>query len=280
MALPEIYADTSGMYGRSVDQGYIEQGSGSGSLTFGNAPGFFGSETTPFGASGQAQFSFVSTSNVLNHGRVNDNLDSAPANFNSKYNGVRYTLSSAKECDFVAFYCSKTDSNATFYVYTSTSQGTSFSSIANASISAGWNIIPFTATTKQYWVFHIQSSTSSMDLDITEIILGKLFTFNHMWELNGEFKTNVKNKILESYNGEEYSFKLYDGKKEWKVSLPNISLTFKNNLDTLFSDNDFKKKNFMYKDQDAEKYYSRLQSPPKFSQIASNRYKAQLTISE
>lgn len=62
--------------------------------------------------------------------------------------------------------------------------------------------------------------------------------------------------------------------------MPNISLTFKNNLDTLFSDNDFKKKNFMYKDQDAEKYYSRLQSPPKFSQIASNRYKAQLTISE
>ena len=280
MALPKIYADTSGMYGRTVDQGYIEQNPGSSSLTFGTATGLFGSEVTPFGASGQAQFSFVSTSNVTNHGRVNDNLDGPPAGFLDKYSGVRFALASAKECDFVSFYCSKADANATFYVYTSDSLGASFSTIANTSLSVGWNTISFTATTKQYWVFHLQSSTSSMDVEITEIILGKLFTFPHMWDLDGEFERNTKSNILESYDGVEYSFKAKDTKKQWKVNFRNISNTTKNNLNTLYEDTDYNKKNFLYVDQDSSNYYTRLNIAPRFSQIASDRYKVQLTLSE
>jgi len=280
MALPKVYADTAGMKDRTVDQGYIETSAGSPSLTFGTATGLFGSEITPFGASGQDQWSFVSTSNVTSHGRVNDNLDGAPAKFSSSKHGIRYSLAAAKECDFVAFNCTKADANVTFYIYTSTSAGANFSQLTSASISSGWNIISFTATTKQYWVFQVESSTSSMDLEISEIILGKLLTFPHMWETDAKFDRIPKNKLVESENGIEYVHKIGESRKKWTLTMPNIDSTFKGNLDTLYVNLDGSDKNFLFLDQNSDKYYVRMENRPNISQIASNRYRANLKISE
>ena len=280
MALPKIYADSAGATGRTVDQGWIETAAGSGSLTFGTATGLFGSEITPFGASGQDQWSFVSTSNVTDHGRVNDNLDGAPAGFTASKNGVRYSLGSAKQCDFVAFYCTKADSNVTFYIYTSDSAGASYSQLTSASITAGWNIVSFTATTKQYWVFQVESSTSSMDLELSEIILGELVTFPHMWALDGKFNRIPQNKLLSSENGVEYAHKTGASRRKWTLSMPNIDSTFRGELDTLYENVDGTDKNFLFVDNNSDKYYVRMAGKPIVGQIASNRYSANISISE
>jgi|TARA_R110002074_G_scaffold69568_2_gene162140 hypothetical protein len=280
MALPKIYADTAGANGRTVNQGWIETQAGSGSLTFGTATGLFGSEITPFGASGQDQWSFVTTSNVSNPGRVNDNLDGAPAKFTALKNGVRYSLESAKECDFVAFYCTKADSNVTFYIYTSSSAGESYSQLTSGSITAGWNIISFSSTTKQYWVFQVESSTSSMDLELSEIILGKLVTFPHMWDLNGKYERFTKNKLMMSENGVEYAHKTGVSKQRWTLSMPIIDSTFKAELDGLYNNIDGSNKNFLFLDNNSDKYYVKMINKPTVGQIASNLYKADISLTE
>jgi hypothetical protein len=280
MAKPKIYADTVGMKDRSVDQGYIETTSGAGSLTFGNATSTFGAEFRTFGGSGSAQWSFVPTTNVSNHGRVNDNLDGAPATFTAKHNGVRYSLASAKECDFAVFYCNKVDSNATFYIYTSDSSSSNYTELTSASLSAGWNVISFTATTKQYWVFQLSSSTSSMDVEISEIILGQLLEFPHMWSLDGRFDRQFKNIVVSSENGSEYAHKTGISKLKWKVGMPNIDSTFKGQLRTLYDDLIGSDKNFIFIDDNSSKYYARMVGKPNVKQIASNRYSADLEISE
>jgi len=280
MALPKIYADTVGMKGRTVDQGWIETSSGAGSTTFGTATGLFGSELTTFGASGQVQWSFVSTSNITGHGRVNDNLDGAPVSFTESKNGVSVSLGSGKQCDFVAFHCSKADSNVTFYIYTSDSAGASYSQLSSTSITVGWNIVSFSATTKQYWVFQVESSTSSMDLELSEIILGGLVTFPHMYALDGKFDRIHQNKLIESENGVEYAHKTGVSRRKWDLSMPNIDSTFKGELDNLYGNLDGSDKNFLFVDDNVDKFYVRMAGKPIVGQIASNRYSANIQISE
>ncbi len=280
MALPKIYADTAGMKGRTVDQGYIETTSGAGSLTFGNATSTFGAEFRTFGGSGSAQWSFVTTTNVDSPGRVNDNLSGAPAKFTAKNSGVRYSLSASEQCDFVAFYCGKIDSNVTFYIYTSASAASDYSELTSASLSAGWNIITFSSTNKQYWVFQLSSSQSTMDVEISEIILGELLTFPHMWSLDGNFNKNFKNKMMLAENGFEYVHKTGVSKSNWNVSMPNIDSTFEGQLQTLFANLDGKDKKFLFIDDNNDKYYVRSVGKPQVSQIASNRFSANLQISE
>ena len=280
MALPKIYADTAGMKGRTVDQGWIETSSGAGSTTFGTATGLFGSELSTFSASGQDQWSFVVTSNLTGPGRVNDNLDGAPVSFTESKNGVRFSLESGKQCDFAAFYCGKSDSNVTFYIYTSDSAGASYSLLTSASITAGWNIVSFSATTKQYWVFQVESSTSSMDLELSEIILGGLVTFPHMWALDGKFDSIPQNKVIESENGVEYAHKTGVSRRKWDLSMPNIGSTFRGELDTLYGNLDGSDKNFLFVDDNSDKYYVRMAGKPIVGQIASDRYSANIQISE
>jgi|ETNmetMinimDraft_12_1059888.scaffolds.fasta_scaffold61038_2 hypothetical protein len=280
MALPKIYADTAGMKGRTVSQGWIETSSGAGSTTFGTATGLFGSEIATFSASGLAQWSFVATSNLTGPGRVNDNLDGAPVSFTEKKNGIRYSLASAKQCDFVSFYCGKADSNVTFYIYTSDSAGASYSELTSTSITAGWNIVSFSATTKQYWVFQVESSTSSMDLELNEVILGELVTFPHMWALDGKFNRIPQNKVIESENGVEYAHKTGVSRRKWDLSMPNIDSTFRGELDTLYGNLDGSDKNFLFVDDNSDKYYVRMAGKPIVGQIASDRYSANIQISE
>ena len=282
MALPVIYADTVGMRDTTISQGYIETTEGSGSLTFGSASADFGDEFRTFGGSGVSPGTFVSTSAITNAGRVNDNLDGAPAGFvGSKHAGIRISLTSAKAADFLALKITSADQNASLYIYTSDAADSGYDELTNVSAtSTGWLIHAFTETTKRYWTVQMTTSGSDLDTEISEVILGSKLEFPHMFSMGAGFGQLHQNKVLESYNGVEYAHKTGRSLKKWNLGMPNINSTFKGQLITLYDNLFGSDRNFLFIDNVSDKYFVRMINKPEVGQIASDRYSANLTISE
>ena len=62
--------------------------------------------------------------------------------------------------------------------------------------------------------------------------------------------------------------------------MPIIDSTFKAELDGLYNNIDGSNKNFLFLDNNSDKYYVKMINKPTVGQIASNLYKADISLTE
>ena len=239
--------------------------------------GYYDSTVVAAGSFDQSDNSFTVTdgSQVTNEANINSNSisDAAISSFGTN-DVIRVDFGVTKTIDFIANYHSVADTND-LYFYSSNSSAASYSNRGNINSSAiGWNVTEFTEATNRYWVLRSQDGTFD---GMHEVIMGAALDIGQPEVENTD--NEVYNTIMNTaYNGTQYSNKIDAPHTTWNITLPIITTSLKNSLNTFQSTVQNKYK-FIYYDGSIN-HYVRLASPLVFNAIAPLAYSVNFKLRE
>jgi len=224
------------------------------------------------------------TATIADIERINDQNIAIAVPFSSwgQYDTVRIDLGGTKDAsDCIALYHTSADTND-LLVYASNS-ATSWDTSSNYVDTLttdhpanDWNTFDVNINDVQY--IYIYNGTANNYDYLSEIIIGKKYTFEVNPEINSTIDEQFGTDIAKSYNGYEYANKRHDPKTTWDFSFSHLRSGQKTALEALNSDTqDWKK--FIYYD-DTNYHYVRLTQPINFTEVAPSVFSANVSLRE
>jgi hypothetical protein len=273
-----VYYDSVGLIESTKDGGYIDPSGASQNYTFSTIDTTFSNETRSFGS--------ITSDSVINFGwntqsltddiyPLTDNNDSLPSNIKGyQYGGVRYSLGSAKQSDFVAFKLTEDSLSNTFKIYGASSAAGAYTQIAtSSSLEVGWNIVTFSTANYQYYVIQFEGSASTGSINsnvkVTEVIIGLKLDINLRYTSDTR-SIQPLNIITESYTGKEYSTRTNPPKSISEFNWESIPASLKTSLESVRD-----KDTILIYDTD---YHFGLLSGLDINEVAHNRYSTSLSV--
>jgi len=240
-----------------------------------DSAGTYSSTLTDGTVSGSA---FGASTSMTNEIFANDqNISNAITSYNVN-DAIRFGFSSAQTIDTVALYFTGTSAGRLDIFPEGANDTTLGTSLGNdSSLSAGWNILDITETSKANWFL---VATVAEITNLSEVILGKTLTFPFNPNLNSKESKQFGVDVIESYGGNEYANKRHDGKRMWELSFSNLSETDKTNFEAMrdaISTNFLK---FIYFDDSLHYWVRALNGSFEFTEVAFQSYNMNIKIVE
>ena len=239
-----------------------------------------------FAGGGTTKTFIPNTATIADIERINDQNISVAVPFSSwqQYDTVQIDLGSQQSPNCIALYHTGADTND-LLVYASNSDtswvasGTPNDYIDTLSTdhpANDWNVFDVTITNKQY--IYIYNGTANNYDYLSEMIIGKKYTFDVNPELNSKIGEQYGTDIITSYGGNEYANKRHDPKTTWDFSFSHILSDQKTAFEELNANvQDWKK--FIYYD-DTNYHYVRLTKPIDFTEVAPSVFSANVSLRE
>jgi len=236
-----------------------------------------------FAGGGTSKTFTPNTATIADIERINDQNISVAVPFSSwqQYDTVQIDLGSQQSPNCIALYHTGADTNDLLVYASNQSSAWNTSTDYIDTLSTDhpandWNIFDVTITNEQY--IYIYNGTANNYDYLSEIIIGKKYTFEVNPEINSTIDEQFGTDIAKSYSGYEYANKRHDPKTTWDFSFSHLRSGQKTALESLnASVQDWKK--FIYYD-DTDHHYVRLAKPIDFTEVAPSIFSANVSLRE